>query len=204
MSILAGLVVALVLAVAWQRRHPSPYPPRLAFLLDLPLRGLRPKPATVARRLAHDRQMSLLEIGPGSGVYTEALLDLEPRLRLVCLDLQPAMLHKLRRRFGERSPNLVCADASALPFRDRAFDRILLVSVLGEVPRRDRALSECSRILSNDGAVVVAESVVDPDYIAPRKLVREAHEAGLVAIDFTGTWMSYSQRLARSASTVPK
>jgi ubiquinone/menaquinone biosynthesis C-methylase UbiE len=204
MSIVAGLVVALVLMVVWQRRHPSPYPARLAFLLDIPLRGLRPKPATLARRLAHGGQTSLLEIGPGSGVYTEALLALEPRLRLVCLDLQPEMLHKLRRRLGHRSPSLVCADASALPFRDRAFDRILLVSVLGEVPKRNHALSECARILSSDGAVLVAESVIDPDYVAPRTLVREAHAAGLVAIDRTGPWMSYSQRLARQASSVPK
>jgi SAM-dependent methyltransferase len=142
MSIVAGIVVALVLVVAWQRRHPSPYPPRIAFLLDIPVPGLRANPS---RR----------------------------------------------------------ADASALPFRDRSVDRILLVSVLGEVPARDRALRECSRLLPDDGALIVAESVIDPDYIAPRTLTREARDAGLISGDRHGSWMSYTQALWHRSSRTP-
>jgi SAM-dependent methyltransferase len=201
MSIVAGVVVTLVLAAVWQRRrHPSPYPPRFAFLLDVPLPGLRPQPTRLAQRLGVEPQMRVLEIGPGSGIYTAALLDLEQRPRIVCLDLQPAMLHKIRRRFGERSPGLVCADASALPFRDRSFDRILLVSVLGEVPRRERALDECSRVLGDMGALVIGESVIDPDYIAPGTLAREAKDAGLVPVERSGSWMSYTQLLWHQSS----
>lgn len=199
MLIVAGVIAALVLAVVWQRRHPSPYPHRLAFLLDVPVPGMRPKPSDVAQRLAIEQGVRVLEIGPGSGIYTRALLDAGPPSWLVCLDLQLEMLRRLRRRFGERSPALVCADASALPFRDRAFDRVLLVSVLGEVPQRDRALHECARLLSDRGALFVAESVIDPDYIAPRTLAREAHAAGLVAADRSGSWVSYTQRLVRPA-----
>lgn len=203
MAIVAGIVVALVLAVAWRRRHPSPYPPRMAFLLDIPVPGLRPNPSRLAERLAVGPGRRILEIGPGSGIYTSALLELKPPPRVVCLDLQPAMLQKLRRRFGERSPDLVCADASALPFRDRSVDRILLVSVLGEVPARDRALRECSRLLADDGALVVAESVIDPDYITPRRLTREARDAGLVPGDRRGSWMSYTQALWHRSSRTP-
>jgi SAM-dependent methyltransferase len=203
MSIVAGIVVAVVLAVVWRRRHPSPYPPRIAFLLDIPVPGLRPNPSRLAERLAPDPAMRILEIGPGSGVYTNALLELKPPPRLVCLDLQPAMLKTLRRRFGERTPDLVCADASALPFRNRSVDRILLVSVLGEVPARDSALRECSRLLADDGALVVAESVIDPDYIAPRTLTREARDAGLISGDRHGSWMSYTQALWHRSSPTP-
>lgn len=202
MWILGGVVVVLGLAVVWQRRHPSPYPPRFAFLLDIPVPGLRPRPTRLAGRLTLEPQMHVLEIGPGSGVYTKTLLDLETPIRLVCVDLQPAMLRGLRRRLGARSPSLVCANATALPFRDRSFDRILLVSVLGEVPKHDRALAECSRVLADDGALVVAESLIDPDYIAPGRLVREASAAGLVALDRSGPWISYTQRLGRAASAL--
>jgi ubiquinone/menaquinone biosynthesis C-methylase UbiE len=203
MTTIAAVVVLVALAVVWRRRYPAPYPPRLAFLLDIPLRGLRPRPAQLARQLVLKPQMRVLEIGPGSGVFTRALVDLEPPTRLVCLDVQPAMLYGLRRRLGARTPSLVCGDAGALPFRDGSFGRILLVSVLGEVPNRDRALRECGRLLSDDGELVVAESLIDPDYISPRTLAREARDVGLVAIGRVGPWVSYTQRLARCDSTVP-
>ena len=198
MTAVAAVVVVIVLAVAWRRRYPAPYPPRLAFLLDIPLRGLRPRPAQLARQLGLEPEMRVLEIGPGSGVFTRALVDLDRPARLVCLDLQPAMLHGLRRRLGARTPSLVCGDARALPFRDGSFGRILLVSVLGEVPNRDRALRECARLLSDDGELVVAESLIDPDYISPSTLAREAMDVGLVTVGQVGPWSSYTQRLARS------
>jgi ubiquinone/menaquinone biosynthesis C-methylase UbiE len=143
--------------------------------------------------------MRVLEIGPGSGVFSEALVDLGPSTRLVCLDVQPAMLHRLRRRLGGRVPHLVCGDATALPFRDGGFGRILLVSVLGEIPDRGAALRECARLLRDDGTLIVAESVIDPDYIPPGTLVREAGDAGLVPVDRVGPWLAYTQRLARPA-----
>jgi SAM-dependent methyltransferase len=196
----AAAVVALALAIAWRRRHPVPYPARLAFLLNIPFRGLRPEPRQLAQRLELEPGMRVLEIGPGSGVFSEALVDLGPSTLLVCLDVQPAMLHKVRQRLGGRAPRLVCGDATALPFRAGSFGRILLVSVLGEVPDRDAALRECARLLRDDGALIVAESVIDPDYIAPGTLVREAGDAGLTPVDRVGPWLSYTQWLARPAS----
>lgn len=203
MWIFGGLIVALAAAILWRRRNPAPYPPRLAFLLDIPVPGLRPKPSRLVEHLALEPGMLVVEIGPGSGLYTRALLETEPHPRLVCLDLQPAMLQNLRRRLGARSPGLVCASATALPFRDHGVDRILLVSVLGEVPKRDRALEECSRVLTDTGTLVVAESVIDPDYIAPSTLAREAHDVGLFPVDHRGSWMSYTQVLWRPPSRRP-
>jgi ubiquinone/menaquinone biosynthesis C-methylase UbiE len=197
MSIFATILVALVFAIAWRRRRPAPFPARLAFLLDIPMPGLRHAPANLVRRLALESNMCVLEIGPGSGFYTKSLVDGGRSTRLVCLDVQPAMLQRLRKRFGARAPSVVCGDASALPFRAGSFDRILLVTVLGEIPDRDGALRECARLLSERGMLVVAESLVDPDYIPARTLVREASDAGLSAVDHTGAWPSYTQRFSR-------
>jgi ubiquinone/menaquinone biosynthesis C-methylase UbiE len=108
----------------------------------------------------------------------------------------------VRRRLGARTPALVCGTASALPFRDAAFDRILMVSVLGEVPDRIAVLRECARLLTDAGTLLVAEAIVDPDYVAPRTLLREAGRAGLVALDRIGAWPSYTQRLGRTARPV--
>jgi ubiquinone/menaquinone biosynthesis C-methylase UbiE len=193
---LAALIVAAVAAIAWTRRHPRAYPPVFSFLLDTPLRDVLLARDELARRLAIAPGMRVLEIGPGSGFYTEPLVAAHHDSEFVCLDLQPAMLHNVRRRLGTRAPRLVCGSASALPFRSGSFDRILLVSVLGEVPDRAGALRECARLLSNDGALLVGEAIVDPDYVRRAVLVREASDAGLMAGDRVGSWVSYTQRFA--------
>jgi ubiquinone/menaquinone biosynthesis C-methylase UbiE len=197
MVVVAGVLVALVVAVAWRRRHPKAFPPPFSFLLDTPLRDILLARRDLARRLALEPGMRVLEIGPGGGFYTEALVAKNGAIRLTCLDLQPAMLQKVRRRLGALAPFLVCGSASALPFRDASFDRILLVTVLGEVPDRAGALRECARLLSADGSLLIAEALPDPDYIRPSVLVREATEVGLAALDRKGAWPSYTQRFGR-------
>jgi ubiquinone/menaquinone biosynthesis C-methylase UbiE len=197
MTALAAVMVAIALGVVWRRRRPAPFPARIAFLLDVPLPGLRHAPAHLVRQMALEPGMRVLEIGPGSGYYTKSLLGSGRSNRLICLDVQPAMLEKLRRRFGARAPILVCGDAAALPFRAGSFDRVLLVTVLGEIPDRDAALRECARLLDETGMLVVAEALLDPDYVPPATLVREASEAGLIAVDRSGPWLAYTQRLSR-------
>lgn len=197
MSVLAVVVVALAFAVVWRRRQPRAYPAVFSFLLDTPLRDVLLARRDLARRLTLEPGMRVLEIGPGGGFYTEALVAENSAIRLVCLDLQPAMLHKVRRRLGGRAPLLVCGSASALPFRDDSFERILMVTVLGEVPDRTAALRECARLLSADGSLLVAEALPDPDYIRPSVLVLEATDAGLAALDRVGAWPAYTQRFGR-------
>jgi ubiquinone/menaquinone biosynthesis C-methylase UbiE len=197
MALLAASLVAVALALAWSRRHPKPFPAAFSFLLDTPLRDVVLARTELLRRLALEPGMRVLEIGPGSGFYTEALLAGQGVIRLICLDLQPAMLHRVRRRLGARAPNMVCGSASALPFRGGSFDRVLLMSVLGEVPDRAGALRECARLLSDAGTVLVAEALPDPDYIRLPVLVREASAAGLTPLERLGGWASYTQRFGR-------
>ena len=197
MIVAAGTLVAVVLAIVWSRRHPRAFPAAFTFLLDTPLRDVVLARTDLTRRLALKPGMRVLEIGPGGGFYTEALVDEYGPAGVVCLDLQPAMLQKVRSRLAARTPLLVCSSASALPFRDGSFERILLMSVLGEVPDRAGALHECARLLSENGSLLIAEALPDPDYIRPSVLVREASDAGLAALDRTGAWPSYTQRFGR-------
>lgn len=199
MALLASAAILLTLGAVWiRRRHPRAFPAAFSFLLDLPLRDLVLARATLSRQLELVAGMRVLEIGPGIGFYTEAIVAGNPSIRLTCLDLQPVMLEKLRRRLGARAPHLVCGSASALPFRDGSFDRITLMSVLGEVPDRAGALRECARTLGDEGRLLVAEALPDPDYVAPATLAREATRSGLVALAREGRWASYAQQFARA------
>jgi len=53
--------------------------------------------------------------------------------------------------------NILKADASYLPFREKTFDRILMLDILEELERVDllKALSEARRILKDDGVILV-------------------------------------------------
>ena len=101
---------------------------------------------------------------------------------------------------GSAPPMLVCGSATILPFRDASFDRIVLVTVLGEVPDRGAALRELARMLRDGGVVAITESLPDPDFITHGRLVREASAVGLMPTTRTGSWFSYTQQLGRRRS----
>ena len=190
------VLVVLAIALVLRRRYPTPFPAFLAPMLESRLRLWFVSPAAVVERLELQTGMRVLEIGPGSGLFTDAIARSGTAVRLVCLDVQPAMLHRVRERLGVGGPELVCASASVLPFDAACFDRILLVSVLGEVPDRDAALRECARVLGNGGVLVISESMLDPDFLTPATLIREAAGADLVPLDRSGSWASYTQRFS--------
>lgn len=97
-----------------------------------------------------------------------------PEGRLELLDVQPEMLAKAVRKFGPTPPpNLgwTAADAGKeLPFEDDKFDLIVLVAVLGEILRQERALRSFFRILRPGGSLAVHEHLPDPDLIPLGKL----------------------------------
>jgi ubiquinone/menaquinone biosynthesis C-methylase UbiE len=194
-ALLAVLGAAIVGAVVWARRNPAPFPVAFTPLLESRLRRRVIAPDTLVQRLGITTDMRVLEIGPGGGIVTEALARVVPPGQLVCLDIQPRMLAKVRTRLRSAPPMLVCGSATTLPFRDASFDRIVLVTVLGEVPDRGAALRELARMLRDDGVVAITESLPDPDFITHGRLVREASAVGLTPTTRTGSWFSYTQQL---------
>jgi ubiquinone/menaquinone biosynthesis C-methylase UbiE len=140
----------------------------------------------------------VLEIGPGGGYVTEAILRRIGTGPLTCLDLQPAMLKQVRTRFAERAPALACGSGSVLPFRDQSFDVVLLVGVLGEIPDEDEALRECLRVLAPGGTLAVSECLPDPDYVVASALRQKARAAGFAVGERTDGVLGYTQRLERA------
>lgn len=191
----AAILIGTLVYLAWQRRSPRPFPPWMTPLLHSPLRRRGFSPATAAERHGIAAGMTVLEVGPGDGYLTAAAIDrAAPGGRLVCLDVQLAMLRKLRKALGSRTPPLVCASGSRVPFRSRAFDLVFLSHVLGEIPDRAGALAEYARILRPSGTLAVTEGLPDPDFIRCARLVRMAHAAGFRPAERFGRGFHYTQR----------
>jgi len=80
-----------------------------------------PSSAFLAREmvaaLEPGRPQVVVELGPGTGAFTEAILDrLRPDDRLLAIELEPDFVRKL----GERFPSLDCACASATQLAELA------------------------------------------------------------------------------------
>jgi len=198
--LLVGVIlVGFLVYLAWQRRSPRPFPPWMTPLLHSPLRRRSFSPEAAAERHGLAPGMCVLEVGPGDGYLTLAAIDrISPGGRLVCLDLQLAMLRKLRRALGSRAPALVCASGSRLPLRDGSIDLAFLCDVLGEIPDKQGAFHELHRILKPGGTLAITEGLPDPDYVRASVLTRLALGSGFVPAERFGNWFQYTQRFTRA------
>jgi SAM-dependent methyltransferase len=98
----------------------------------------------------------LLEIGCGEGGNLHHLAVRCPEARLYGTDFSPAKAAFARRATGALT---LCADASALPLGDAAFDAVLIRDLLHHVlpALRGRVLAEARRVLRPGGRLFLIE-----------------------------------------------
>lgn len=176
------------------------YPARAASHLLNPLRFLVQPPRRVIRQMGLSPDHQVLEVGCGPGWFSKVLAAAVPQGHLTICDLQQGMLEIASVRlnsFGNFTA--VQSDASSMPFGDGQFDAILLSSVLGELPDKNRCLEECVRVLSPSGKVTVVETRRDSDFIPQQELIRLAQNAGLEFFSRSGTRWEYTVNLRHAS-----
>jgi SAM-dependent methyltransferase len=96
----------------------------------------------------------VLDVGTGEGqVARRAVQALGQRALVVGVDPTRAQLSEAVRRGG--GPRYAAARAEALPFRDGAFDAVVVCLVLEHVRRLEAAVSELGRVLCPRGRLVL-------------------------------------------------
>lgn len=201
-----GAFLSPALFGAWWARlrgrlQPRPCPYSLAAAFEVPGRRLVAGPERILDAFGIRAGEVVLEIGPGTGFYSiEAARRLSGRGRLVCLDVQPEMLHHMKRRLEAcgLEAALVQADAHALPLRPSSVDHVFLIGVLGEIPDRAAALTEMRRALRPGGRLSVSEQFPDPDFVTQRALRRELVAVGFAEEETRG-WLFYTSCWSKPA-----
>jgi ubiquinone/menaquinone biosynthesis C-methylase UbiE len=111
------------------------------------------------------------------------------------------MAMALRRRLASSevwNTDVVIGEAGALPLADGSIDCAYLVTVLGEIPDRPRALRELHRVLAPRATLSVTETLPDPDYQSMGSVRDLAHAAGFQVLEEIRRFLGYTSNFARS------
>lgn len=102
---------------------------------------------------------SVLEIGPGFGATTAALLA-RGVSGLTALEIDETSVRLLRDRFGD-DVRVVSGDGARMPFPDGTFSAVVCFTMLHHIPgtaRQDRLFAEARRVLRPGGLMRAADS----------------------------------------------
>ncbi len=94
-----------------------------------------------------------LEIGCGTGIFTELILDTCSPASVTALDPAEAQINHARRQPVAQRAIFNVADAQALSFPDATFDIVASALVINFIPDRLKALSEMRRVARAGGIV---------------------------------------------------
>ena len=173
-----------------------PMPHFLANAIDNPVRRRIQPPDKTPARHGIEPGMTVLEVGPGNGIYTMATARrVGDKGKVVTIDIQPKMIERVTRRAqaeGIENIEARVADVYHLPFDDGSFDAIYMIAVIGEIPAPEKAMKEFYRVLSPSGTLAFSELLHDPDYPRAGTLVREASSAGFRLKNKVGNFFYYT------------
>ena len=94
-----------------------------------------------------------LEVGCGTGVFTELVVDACAPAMVYAVDPSSAQIDHARRQPVARRVDFRVGDAQALPFPDGTFDVVAAALVINFIPDRPRALAEMRRVARAGGIV---------------------------------------------------
>jgi ubiquinone/menaquinone biosynthesis C-methylase UbiE len=194
------LALLLIICTAWRvRSWPCPAWLRWLVEIDAPIFKTA-RAAQIIEHLAIQPGMTILDAGCGPGRLTLPLAQKTgPTGAVTALDIQDKMLARVRHKAGTSGlTNIEYLPAAlgtgALAGRASTFDRALLVTVLGEIPRpqTQNALDEIYAALKPGGILSITELILDPHYQPRRKVTRLARASGFQEKTRSGNALAYT------------
>lgn len=198
-------VLVLLLGLVWRagsRRTSLPCPDWLAWLVELDNPLAKSNNArTIVSRLDLHSGMRVLDVGCGPGRLTIPVAqEVSPQGEVVAIDIQPGMLRRAREKAQEAgltNIQFIQLSVGEGNLTIDQFDRVLLVTVLGEIPDRQNALKEIYAALKPSGLLSITAIIFDPHYQSHRAIIRLAGPAGFREKDFFGNRLAFTVNLVK-------
>lgn len=205
------LLIILGFFIAWQilirvarKFFHFPAPAFIGRFLDSNYRRRLQPPDKIIKRSGIQTGMEVLEVGCGSGAFvTFVARAVGSRGKVYALDIQPAMLKQLEKKLAKpenhdiKNIKLIHANAYDLPFDDNSLDLVYMITVLQEIPNRQKALIEIKRVLKPKGILAVTEFLPDPDYPLISTTIKQGKKSGFVLDKTSGNIWNYTVKFTK-------
>jgi ubiquinone/menaquinone biosynthesis C-methylase UbiE len=194
------VTVAKIVRKLWH----FPAPAFIGRLLDSGYRRRIQPPSQLIERSGIKKGMQVLGLGCGSGAFTTFVAHaVGIKGKVYALDIQADMLKQLERKLSKpenrdiNNIKLIEGNAYELPFDDNSLDLVNMVTVLQEIPDRNRALQQVKRVLKPGGLLAVTELFPDPDYPWRSTTIKLGEGAGFVMDKVSGNFFNYTVRFKK-------
>lgn len=181
-----------------------PAPAFIGRLLDSNMRRWAQPPAKLIERSGISTGLSVLEVGCGSGAFlTFVARAVGARGKVYGLDIQKKMLDQVRAKLARpefadiKNIELIKASAYQIPLPNNSLDVVYFVTVLQEIPDRQKALIEARRVLKPGGYLAVTEILPDPDYALKSIVIKQGLTAGFMLDRVLGNFWNYTVRFKK-------
>ncbi len=171
------------------------FPHQLAFTLLIPLRNIFLSPNQLIERLELEEDLNVLEVGPGPGYFSRRIANTLTGGKLILADIQKEMLEYAQRRIDKKGITNVeyyLCDGQKFQFQDNTFDRIVLVTVIGEVENKKAYMNEFNRIIKTGGILSISELAGDPDKLTINEIKELALNSGFEFYRIYGNNRNYT------------
>jgi ubiquinone/menaquinone biosynthesis C-methylase UbiE len=210
---MVGKIILIILGifVGWQilirvfrKLFHFPAPAFIGGFLDSNYRKKVQPPAKLIERSGIKPGMKVLDLGCGSGAFIiDTARAVGENGRVYALDIEPKMLKQVEKKLAKpenqdvKNVEIISKSAYELPFADNSLDLVYMVTVLQEIPDKNRALKEIMRALKLGGFLAVTELLPDPDYVFKSQTIKLVKKVGFVLDKASGNLWNYTVRFKK-------
>jgi ubiquinone/menaquinone biosynthesis C-methylase UbiE len=198
-SIISVVILMLILFL-WRflsTKYTLPCPTWLGWLVerDNPFTKIH-HAATIIEHLKLGPGMTVLDVGCGPGRVTiPAAVKVGQSGEVVAMDIQEGMLEKVKEKAQKLNLKNIKYFHAALgenKLEKNKFDKVILVTVIGEIPKREEALKEIFDSLKPSGILSVTELIFDPHFQKRSVVINLATSVGFEEKERFGNAIAYT------------
>lgn len=160
----------------------------------------------IIKHLELQPSMNVLDAGCGPGRLTLPLAKaIKDEGEVTALDIQEAMLQKVKTKMqakGLQNIRFLQSTLGEKTLENNYYDRVVLATVLGEIPQKEKALKELFHALKPGGILSITEVIFDCHFQRKSKLRKLAKLVGFEESKYVGNPFAFNLHFQKPHSNL--